>query len=187
MRVAFQGGPGAFSESAARQALGDGIETVPCRTFLEVGAAVRSGAVERGVLPLSNRIAGAVTESRAVLAEGGLEVVAEVELPIEPCLLVVPGTPLEAVRRVISHPVALAQCGRFFAAHPALVPAPFWDTAGAAREVAERADPALAAIAGRAAAQRYGLEVAAAGVGDRMDNATRFAIVGRCITGRRAW
>jgi prephenate dehydratase len=187
MRVAFQGGPGAFSELAARQALGDGVETVPCRTFLEVGAAVRSGAVERGVLPLSNRIAGAVTESRAVLADGGLEVVAEVELPIEPCLLVVPGTSLDAVRRVISHPVALAQCGRFFAAHPLLVPAPFWDTAGAACEVAERADPALAAIAGRAAAERYGLDVAAAGVGDRMDNATRFAIVGRRITGRRAW
>ncbi len=187
MRVAFQGGPGAFSELAAHQALGDGIETVPCRTFLEVASAVRSGEVERGVLPLSNRIAGVVAESRAVLAEGGLEVLAEVELPIEPCLLVLPGAPIEAVRRVISHPVALAQCGRFFAAHPALVPAPFWDTAGAAREVADRADPALAAVAGRAAAERYGLEVAVAGVGDRPDNATRFAIVGRVITARRAW
>ncbi len=187
MRVAFQGGPGAFSESAARVALGDGIETVPCRTFLEVAAAVRSGAAERGVLPLSNRIAGAVTESRALLAGGGLEVMAEVELPIEPCLLVVPGTALESVRTVISHPVALAQCGRFFTDHPWLAPAPFWDTAGAAREVAERHDPALAAVAGCAAAERYGLEVAVAAVGDRADNVTKFAIIGRGLTARRAW
>lgn len=187
MRVAFQGGPGAFSELAARRALGDAIETVPCRTFLEVAAAVCSGAAERGVLPLSNRIAGMVKEARAALQEGGLEVIGEVELPIEPCLLVLPGVPVTTVRRVISHPVALAQCGRFLAAHPGLAPAPFWDTAGAAREVAERADPALAAIAGRAAAERYGLEVAVAGVGDRADNATRFAIVGRGLSGRRAW
>lgn len=187
MRVAFQGGPGAFSEAAARCALGDAIETVPCRTFLEVAVAVRSGAVERGVLPLSNRIAGPVMESRAVLGDGGLEVLEEVELPIEPCLLVLPGAGLDGVRRVISHPVALAQCGRFLAAHPALVPAPFWDTAGAAHEVAKRGDPALAAIAGRVAADRYGLDVAAAGVGDRPDNATRFAIVARGLGGRSAW
>ena len=187
MRVAFQGGPGAFSEWAARRALGDGIETVPCRTFLDVAAAVRTGAADRGVLPITNRIAGAVNEARAALGAGGLEVVGEVELAIEPCLLVVPGTPLDSVRRVISHPVALAQCGRFLAANPGLAPAPFWDTAGAAREVADRADPALAAIAGRAAAERYGLEVAVAGVGDRPDNATRFAIVGRGFSGRRAW
>ncbi|HJS46638.1 MAG TPA: prephenate dehydratase domain-containing protein [Gemmatimonadales bacterium] len=187
MRVAYQGGPGAFSESAARQALGDAIECLPCRTFIDVAEAVRSGTAERGVLPLSNRIAGVVTEARAALAAGGLEVMSEIELPIEPCLLVLSGGSLAAVRRVISHPVALAQCGRFLAAHPAIEAAPFWDTADAAREVAERRDPALAAIAGRAAADRYGLSVAVPGVGDRPDNATRFAIVGRGLSGRRAW
>jgi prephenate dehydratase len=177
MRVAFQGAHGAFSEAAARLALGGDIETVPCRTFLEVARAVRAGRVDRGVLPLFNTIAGAVKESHAALEGEALEVLGGVELPIEQCLLVVPGASVADVRRVISHPVALAQCSDFLAAHPAIEAVPAWDTAGAAREVAERGDPALAAIAARLAAERYGLEVAVAGVGGE-GNWTRFAVVG---------
>jgi prephenate dehydratase len=88
-----------------------------------------------------------------------------------------PGTPLGAVRRVLSHPVALAQCGAFFAAHPGIDAVAFYDTAGAARAVADGGDPAAAAIAGRGAAERYGLAVLAAHVEDRADNQTRFLVV----------
>jgi prephenate dehydratase len=103
--------------------------------------------------------------------------VGEVVSPIHHCLLAVHGSTLEEVTQVISHPVALAQCQRFFAAHPALEAVAFYDTAGAAREVAQRGVRTQAAIAGSPAAERYGLDILAASIEDRHDNQTRFLVV----------
>lgn len=177
--VAFQGELGAFSEEAVLRFFGEGVEPVPSRGFAEVGEAVVSGAVDFGLLPIENSLAGSVVGSYDVLAGGGLEVLGEVVTPIHHCLLAPPGAVLEKVTHVLSHPVALAQCQRFLQAHPSMEAVVFYDTAGAAREVGITGDPARAAIAGRGAASRYGLQVLAGDIEDRTDNQTRFLVVAR--------
>src|SRR5579884_3911246 len=108
-----------------------------------------------------------------------LAVVGEVVSAVRHCLLGVPGAATGAVRRVLSHPVALAQCERFLGRLAGVEVVAFYDTAGAAAEVARRADPALAAVAGRLAARRYGLAVLAEGIEDEPHNQTRFLFVAR--------
>jgi prephenate dehydratase/chorismate mutase/prephenate dehydratase len=177
MRVAFQGELGAFSEEAVRSFFGEEAEPVPRREFRDVGQAVASGEVEYGALPVENTLAGGVGASYDVLAREPLKVIGEVVVAIHHCVLGVTGARLEGVRRVLSHPVALAQAQRFFESHPAVEAVAVYDTAGAAREVVKLADPHTAALASRGAAARYGLQVLAENVEDRPDNQTRFLIV----------
>lgn len=179
VRVAFQGTYGAFSEDAAHALLrGTPAETLPLPDFAGVRRAVTSAAAPRGVLPIENSIHGGVSGAYDVLAHGDLAVLDEIVQPIRLCLLGVPGARAADIRRVISHPVALAQCDRFLGALGGAVVEAFYDTAGAAQHVAAAGDPSLAAVAGRVAAERYGLDVLAADIQDRDDNATRFFLVG---------
>lgn len=177
--VAFQGELGAFSEEAVRTWFRAGVDPVPCREFREVGDAVRDGRATAGLLPVENTLAGTVQPAYDVLVEPGLSVVGEVILPIRHFLLGLPGTTVDSLHRVISHPVALAQCGRFLSHHPDVEALAVYDTAGAAKEVAERQDPSLGAIASSRAAERYGLEVLAKDLQDRSDNQTRFLVIRR--------
>lgn len=177
IRVAFQGELGAFSEEAVRRFFGKDAEPVPNREFREVGRAVVEGTVDYGLLPIENTLAGSVVASYDVLAAEPLSVVGEVIVPIHHCLMGRPGSQLSDIKRVLSHPVALAQCTRFLVAHPEIEAVAFYDTAGAAREVALRGDIHEAAIAGHAAAERYGLTILAENIEDRADNQTRFLAV----------
>jgi len=177
--VAFQGELGAFSEEAVRTWFGPSVEPLPCREFRQVGEAVLSGQVSAGLLPVENSLAGTVQPAYDVLAQPGLLVVGEVIRPIRHFLLGVPGSSIEGLRRVISHPVALAQCGNFLSRHPELEVVAVYDTAGAAREVAEGGDSTVAAIAAHAAAERYSLDVLATDLQDRSDNQTRFVVIRR--------
>lgn len=179
LRVAFQGEPGAYSEEAVRAVFGEGVEPVPRRSFEDVARAVLDHETDRGLLPVENTLAGTVVGGYDVLAGGELEVVGEVVRPIRHCLLGVPGTRVSDLDRVLSHPVALAQCTRFFRSHPDVEAVAVYDTAGAARTVAERGDPSVAAIAARGAADRYGLDVLQEDLQDRADNQTRFYVVRR--------
>jgi len=179
LTVAFQGELGAFSEEAVRTWFGPDVEPLPCREFREVGEAVRSGRTAAGLLPVENTLAGTVQPSYDVLADPGLQVVGEVIRPIRHFLLGTPEATIEGLRRVISHPVALAQCGNFLSRHPNLEAMAVYDTAGAAREVAQTGDPTIAAIAAERAAERYGLEILAGDLQDRSDNQTRFLVVRR--------
>ncbi|MEX1257263.1 MAG: prephenate dehydratase [Gemmatimonadota bacterium] len=179
LAVAFQGELGAFSEEAVRTWFGPDVEPLPCREFRQVGEAVRSGRVPAGLLPVENTLAGTVQPAYDVLAEPGLAVVGEVILPIRHFLLGVPGATLEGLRRAISHPVALAQCGEFLSRHPGIEAVAVYDTAGAAKEVAEGKDPTVGAIAARRASKRYGLQVLAEDLQDRSDNQTRFLVIRR--------
>jgi prephenate dehydratase len=182
-RVAFQGELGAFSEQGVRQLWPDGAEPVPMREFIDVARAVERGEVELGLLPIENTLAGSVIGSYdALFACDALHVVAETVVAIHHCVLALPGATLDSLRTVASHPVALAQCERFLRSHPQLVAHATYDTAGAAREVVTRGDPTAAAIAGRPAAERYGLEIVAADVEDRPDNQTRFLAIARSAT-----
>jgi prephenate dehydratase len=174
--VAYQGEPGAFGEEAVIGWFGASALPTPMPTFSAVCAAVEASKVDAGVLPLENSLAGTVGDALDALAGGSLGVVGEVLLPIRHQLLVLPGVRLEEIERVSSHWQALAQCGRLLAAQGwQLVPAA--DTAGAAREVARSDDRSRAAIASRAAAERYGLDVAVPDIQDADHNVTRFAVL----------
>lgn len=108
----------------------------------------------------------------------------ETALPVRHFLLGLPGTDLSSLAEVQSHPVALAQCRHLFDAHPDIKPVAVHDTAGAARQVAEEGVASIAALAGRQAAEPYGLEILAENLQDRDDNQTRFVMIAR--TGRLA-
>jgi prephenate dehydratase/chorismate mutase/prephenate dehydratase len=174
--VAYQGEPGAFGEEAVVGWFGEGGSPVPVPTFSAVCATVESGAADAGVLPLENSLVGTVGDALDALAVGSLRVVGEVLIPIRHQLLVLPGADLDGVQRVSSHWQALAQCERFLEGRDWQVVAAA-DTAGAARELAASGDRSSAAIASRAAAERYGLEVAAADIQDADHNVTRFAVL----------
>lgn len=176
--IGFQGEDGAFSDEAAR-ALG-ARETRGFTSFDALLAAVESGEIAAALLPWENSISGPVAAARSALERRpGLRVEREHAHAIEQCLLGVPGASFEGLRRVHSHPVALAQCGAFFARHPQLEPVPSYDTAGAVREIATQADPADAAIGPALCARRYGAAVLRRAVQDRASNVTRFLWVVR--------
>jgi prephenate dehydratase len=176
--VAFQGEPGAFGEEAVHGWFGADATPIGVPTFSAVVAAVGSGDADAGVLPLENSLAGTVGDALDALANGTLRVVGEVLLPIRHQLCVVPGSSIGEIQRVTSHWQALAQCERLLSAHRwEIVPAA--DTAGAARELAASGDRTTAAIASRAAAERYALAIAEPDVQDADHNLTRFAVLAR--------
>src|SRR6202140_359749 len=177
MRVAFQGEPGAFSEAAAFQLLGDSINTVPRATFDCAFAAIKDAAADALLVPVENSLAGSVVRVFDLLLESSLQIVAETILPIEHHLIGCPGASLADIRAVASHPMALAQCERLFTDHPSWKRVPAEDTAGSVREVLARQDKSLAAIAGERAADHYRGIILAKSVQDNAENFTRFLLL----------
>jgi len=177
MRVAFQGEPGAFSEEAAIQLLGGAITTVPRATFEATFTAIAEGAADALLVPVENSLAGSVVRVFDLLMESRLTIVAETILPIEMQLIAAPGASLADIRSVASHPMALAQCERFFSAHPEWKRVPAEDTAGSVREALSRGDKSCAAIAGRRAAEHYHGVILAESIQDNAENFTRFVLL----------
>src|SRR5258708_7830247 len=116
-RVAFQGEPGAFSEAATIQLLGDWITTIPCPTFDAAFRAIPEGGADALLAPVENSLAGSVVRVYDLLLESDLGIVAETILPIEHHLIGCPGASIDHIRSVASHPMALAQCEKFFLAN----------------------------------------------------------------------
>jgi prephenate dehydratase len=178
VRVAFQGEHGAFSEEAAQQLFSSVVTTVPCHTFESLFSAVEEGRADLALAPLENSLAGHVTRSYDLLYETPLWIHAETVRPIHHCLIGCPGASIEQVRVVQSHPVALAQCEHFFAGHSSVKRVTAEDTAGSVREVMERGDLTVAAIAGAHAAHVYGAQILRSNIEDYPENFTRFALLG---------
>jgi prephenate dehydratase len=178
IRVAFQGDPGAYSELAARKRFGPGVITVPRPSFAEVFRGVEEGECDEGILPIENSTAGSITETYDLLLDSSLWVRGESYLRVEHCLLVRPGVDLDRVRRVHSHPQALAQCAALLARR-GLESHPSADTAGAARWLARSGTDEDAVLASDLAAELYGLEVAVRGAQNELANTTRFILVGQ--------
>ena len=177
MRIAFQGEPGAFSEAAAIQLLGESINTVPRPTFEGMFHSIADGAADAILAPVENSLAGSVVRVFDLLLESRLAIVAETILPIEMQLIALPGASLGDIRSVASHPMALAQCERFFAAHPNWKRIPAEDTAGSVRETISAGDKSHAAIAGRRAAEHYRATILAERIQDNAENFTRFVLL----------
>ena len=176
-RVAFQGERGAFSEEAAIKLLGEDITLVPRPTFESMFGAIRDGAADHVLAPIENSLAGSVHRSFDLLVDSGLNIVAEVIIPIVHDLIGAPGAQFDEVTVVESHPVALAQCEHFFSLYPQLKRIATEDTAGSVREVVGAGDRTRAAIAGRRAAQIYGGAILREHLEDNRENYTRFLLL----------
>ena len=174
--ISFQGVAGAYSEEAVRQYFAD-AEVVPCRTFEGIFAAVEQGEADYGMLPIENSLAGSVIQAYELLMEHDLRVRAEAILRVRHNLLAAPGTEMADLKRVKSHPQALAQCERYLARR-GLEAVPHFDTAGSARDLAESPEPGTGVIASALAAELYGLEILESGIEDLRFNYTRFFVLG---------
>jgi prephenate dehydratase len=177
-RVAFQGVAGAYSEQAIRHYFGPEVEGVPCRTLEDMFLPVESGEADYGMLPVENAVAGSVTRAYELLMEHDLRVYAETILHVRHMLLAPPGTTLEELERVRSHPQALAQCQRYLSRH-SLKGEPAFDTAGSARDLAAQPESGVAVIASALAAELYGLEILDRDIEDYIFNYTRFFVLAR--------
>jgi len=176
-RIAFQGERGAFSEEAAVKLLGEDIRLVPRPTFEALYSSIQDGAADFILAPIENSLAGSVHRSYDLLIASGLHIHAEVVIPIVHNLIGVPGAKFERITQVSSHPVALAQCERFFANNPAIKKVTAEDTAGSVQEVIRAGDPTRAAIASRRAAAVYGGEILREHLEDHPENYTRFLLL----------
>ncbi len=177
VKVAFQGVAGAYSEEAVRQYFGPTVESIPCRTLDEMFPLVESGAADYAMLPVENAVAGSVAGAYELLLERDLRINAEVILHVHHMLMALPGTKREDIKRVRSHPQALAQCQRYLDRY-GLTGEPAFDTAGSARDLAAHPEADVAVIASALAAELYGLEILERNIEDYRFNYTRFFVMG---------
>ncbi len=176
-RIAFQGQPGAYSHLACQEKFPE-RDAFPCPTFEDAFAAVKEGRANLGMIPIENSLAGRVADIHHLLPDSGLYVVGEHFHRVRHQLLAPPGATLDSVKRALSHEQALSQC-RFVLRDLGIEAVRRADTAGAAREVAERGDPAEAAVASTLAGEIYGLQVLRSHIEDRLGNTTRFIVMAR--------
>ena len=177
MKVAYQGEAGAFSESAARRLLGAEIIGVPCHSFEQMFAAVGTGEADCCIAPIENSLAGSIHRNYDLLMDSALTIAGETSMRIVHNLIAPPDVAIDSIRRVYSHPVALAQCARFFTKHPYIEAMPVHDTAGGVRMVMDRRRTDEAAIASATAAEIYGGRVLLESIEDNAQNFTRFFLL----------
>jgi prephenate dehydratase len=193
IKVAFQGEPGAFSEEAVIAYFGAETadvadaagtarldrEALP--TWRAVFEAVRDGTVDAGVVAIESSLAGSIRETYDLLSEfyeAGIRIVGEVSVPVRLALVALPGQSVDWIERVYSHAQALAQADEFLRTRDWQVMTTY-NTAGAARMIAEKRERRAAAVASPRVAELYGLEILAADIQTGANNRTRFAVLGR--------
>jgi len=185
--IAFQGERGAFGDEAARvyfSRIGNAgnqqikAEPIAYRSFVDVFHAVAAGETDYGLVPVENSQAGSINEVYDLLRQHDLFVTGEISHPVNHCLLCLPGQQLSDIKRVISHPQALAQCDAYLRELGLEIVATY-DTAGSAKMVREENLQGVAAVAGAGAAELYQLDILAHGIQTIKDNFTRFIALGR--------
>lgn len=182
VRIAYQGEPGAFSEEAALQ-LELGAITVPCCTLPKLFTSVSEGRADSILVPVENTLAGSLGEAYDLMSSNEFSITSEVIMPIHHQLIGLPGSSLSDIRVIRSHPVALAQCTRYFAENPDIMPQASEDTAGSVRQLFEWNAKGVAAIASERAAHKYGGIILARNIEDEPHNMTRFLLMSRNGTG----
>ncbi|XP_074281419.1 arogenate dehydratase 2 [Silene latifolia] len=177
LRVAYQGVPGAYSQLAVEKAYANCV-AVPCQEFENAFQAVEKGVVDRAVLPIENSLGGSIHRNHDLLLRHNLHIVGEVKVVVRHCLLANHGVKLEHLKRVLSHPQALAQCENTLAKFGIATEAAN-DTAGSAQYIAANQLKDVGAIASATAAIIYGLNVLIEDIQDNSFNITRFLLLSR--------
>ena len=176
MKVAFQGERGAYSENAVFQFFGAKTQVKPCKDFKDVFDSVCTQETRFGVVPVENSLEGSVTQNYDLFLKYDLKVCGEVIVKIEHCLIANPGTALEDIKVVYSHPQALAQCRSFLEDFGREL-IPTYDTAGSVKMLKEKGLKNAAAIASERAADLYGMHILAKDIADNPENYTRFFVL----------
>ena len=174
--VAFQGERGAYSESAVYQFFGAKTEVKPCNDFKDVFDSVCTQETQFGVVPVENSLEGSITQNYDLFLKYDLKVCAEVIVKVEHCLIANPGTALEDIKVVYSHPQALAQCRSFLEEFGRELISTY-DTAGSVKMIKEKSLKNAAAIASERAANIYGMHILAKDIADNLENYTRFFVL----------
>ena len=180
IKVSYQGTDGAYSHLAVQRHFGERyakVKSFGYDTFLGAANAVANGEVDLACLPIENTTAGSINDTYDILGEAKLHIVGEEILKIVHCLLAVKEVEVAQIRRILSHPQAIAQCTHFLSKLPRCKVESYLDTAISARKVLEDGDLSQAAIAGAHAADHYGLKVIAHDLANQRENYTRFVIV----------
>src|SRR5260370_3012355 len=176
IKVAIEGELGAFSHEAGERMLSR-CTVVPCARSMEVFDRLQAGSVSAAVIPIENSLAGTVAEHADLLVTRDVFIQSEFLLRIVHNVIAAPGVKLAALRKVLSHPVALDQCRDFFRRHPHVKPLPFYDTARSVKHVVGHRLQDAAGIAGRHAAREYSGKILQAGIEDDKRNFTRFFLI----------
>lgn len=175
--IAFQGVQGANSELAIRQHFGVDVDIYPCPTLSDLFTAVTNGTATYAVLPVENALAGAVSQAYELLMDSDLRIQADIILHVHHALLAPANVTRESLKYVRSHPQALAQCEQYLRRNK-IEGQPWYDTAGAARDLRDQAEPYTGAIATELAAALYDLQVLDTNIEDVPFNFTRFFVLG---------
>jgi len=176
--VAFQGQDGAYSQEAALDFFGNSVLTRPCDTLEEVFKLVQEGGLPYGIVPVENSQEGSISRSYDLLLEADVMVCGETQIRVSHCLIANPGTSAASIKRIYSHPQALAQCQAYLRRLGCEV-IPAYDTAGSVKMIKEKKIMDGAAVAGARAAQIYGMNIIAREIEDNPRNTTRFFILSR--------
>jgi chorismate mutase/prephenate dehydratase len=176
--VAYQGETGAYSEAAAFNFFGSSIRTVPCETLDEVFKYVQEVSLQYGIVPVENSLEGSISRSYDLLLDSDVKVCGEMELRVSHCLIANQEAGLDAIRKIYSHPQALAQCQQFLR-HLGRELIPTYDTAGSVKMIKEKRILDGAAVASARAAEIYGMKVVATEIEDNPRNFTRFFIISK--------
>jgi len=177
-KVAFQGERGAFSEIAAIKFFGSSIEPVLCKTFEEIFKKISCKEADYGLLPIENSQTGGINEAHDLLLQQELFAVGEVKLKVEHCLITKDEINFKLIKKVYSHPQALAQCEGFLSKNlPHCQIIPVYDTAGSVKMISNLTKNNIAAIASNWAAELYGLKIMRKGIQDNKHNYTRFLVL----------
>lgn len=177
--VSFQGEFGAFSEKAALSFFGTACSPIPRPQFRDVFDDVNKKRSAFGIIPIENSLFGSIAQNYDLLLEYPLHIVGELKLRIHHCLLALPGTKLSDIKEIYSHPQALGQCDVFLRSLNGVTVHQFYDTAGAAKMIAENHRNTAAAVAGEQAAQHYGLKILRKNIETDHRNFTRFLILSK--------
>lgn len=180
VNVAYQGTDGAFSHQAALRHFEERYKEVHCfgyDTFRQASEAVKEKEVDYAILPIENTTAGSINETYDILGDSDLHIVGEEAIRVIHCLLALEEVPIDRIRRILSHPQAIAQCSRFLAKLHSTKIESYIDTAMSAKKVLEDGDLSQAAIAGSYAADIYGLKILERDLANQPENFTRFVVV----------
>jgi chorismate mutase / prephenate dehydratase len=176
--VAIQGIKGSYSEEAVRKLLGDAVSILECSDFADTFAALDRGEADHAVVPVANKIVGAITQPAELIKAGRFQVVEKLSLKVRHVLAGTPDSKIEDLVSVRSHVEALKQCRRFLSGNPNLTQIIGGDTATSIRRIVDEGDPTSAAIGSRRAAELYGAKILREDIADDIDNWTTFYLVG---------
>ncbi|MDT0685046.1 prephenate dehydratase [Autumnicola psychrophila] len=176
-KVAIQGIQGSFHHLVAQEYYHENIDVLECMSFRELVAGLVSGEADEAVMAIENSIAGSILPNYAMIDENNIKVIGEHYIPIDMNLMALPGQSIEKIKKVFSHPMALLQCKEFFKKYPHIKLIEDADTAEVAKRISEKGLKHVGAVASKAAAQIFNLEMLAQNIHTKKSNATRFLIL----------